>query len=152
MKGSIVVEKYVCMNCGRKFVSWGAEKLDFTCPTEGCDEHPLIRFGTDEAQILDGSSKGKSVKKRQVIVPRADVDYSEEDLDEDYSDDDDVELSEEEEDEDEQEGRKPVILSDGDDDKGESDTDDLTVIDEDEDDLSSDLDDEDSLEEDFEEE
>jgi hypothetical protein len=149
VKGSIVAVKYVCMKCGRKFLDWGAEKLGMECPSDGCDNNPLILYGTEEAEILEGAGKGRAAKRRQVIVPRADVDYTD-DLDEEFSDDDEADV---EEDEDEEESRQPVILSDGDDDKEESDTDGLTTIEADDDelDVSEDDDDEESLDEDYDE-
>ncbi|NLV46864.1 MAG: hypothetical protein GXY07_20480 [Candidatus Hydrogenedentes bacterium] len=40
-----MVKKYHCPNCGRKFIEEGARKLNFKCPTEGCNHATLILPG-----------------------------------------------------------------------------------------------------------
>lgn len=142
-----MADKYICTKCGRKYVDWGAKKLDFKCPTEGCAENLLVLLGSSEASLLEISAKSKATKRRQTLVPRADVDYEEEDLGEEYEEDEEeLEIDDEE-----AEDRKPVVLSDGGDDKDGDTDDDLTVIadedeeeeDEEEKNLSPDLDEED---------
>ncbi len=34
--------QYYCTKCNRKFVDWGAEKLDYKRPNKGCEQAPLV--------------------------------------------------------------------------------------------------------------
>lgn len=42
--------KYQCPKCERRFVEWGARKLNFKCPS--CRGEELVRLGGVEGQIL----------------------------------------------------------------------------------------------------
>lgn len=60
--------KYHCPNCGRKFIEEGARKLDFKCPTEGCDQEKLIAPGI-EPQDTEGHcpSTGSNITDKSKI-------------------------------------------------------------------------------------
>ena len=65
--------KYHCPSCNRRFVDWGAEKLEFKCPD--CEGEKLILVGADKESgaasqkpSLKRSAKAavKGTKKKQV--------------------------------------------------------------------------------------
>lgn len=45
-----MVAKYQCPKCERRFVEWGAEKLDFKCPH--CTDGILVRVGARPAAAI----------------------------------------------------------------------------------------------------
>ena len=50
--------KYHCRKCGKRFVEWGAQKLDFRCPD--CETEELVRMGSSE----DKAPKRPTLKRR----------------------------------------------------------------------------------------
>ena len=58
-----MASKYICSQCERKFVDWGAEKLEFKCPD--CDDSPLEVIGFTPAAKAKAKKK-PSLKKRAV--------------------------------------------------------------------------------------
>ncbi|HPO15368.1 MAG TPA: hypothetical protein PLI09_18135 [Candidatus Hydrogenedentes bacterium] len=42
--------KYQCPKCERRFVEWGAQKLNFKCPT--CPNVELVKMGGAEGQLV----------------------------------------------------------------------------------------------------
>lgn len=85
--------KYQCPKCDRRFVEWGAQKLEFKCPNDGED---LLRVGT----AIDMPPSTMSLKRRPKKIDTRtalyddDVDAStfgegfEEDIDEEITDGD----------------------------------------------------------------
>jgi DNA-directed RNA polymerase subunit RPC12/RpoP len=55
--------KYHCPSCNRRFVDWGAEKLEFKCPD--CDGEKLILVGADKES---GTAAQKPSLKRSAKV------------------------------------------------------------------------------------
>jgi hypothetical protein len=49
--------KYQCAKCGRRYIEWGAEKLNYLCPC--ADGAELVRVGSPE----DKASKKPSLKR-----------------------------------------------------------------------------------------
>ncbi|NIA15251.1 MAG: hypothetical protein GWP08_14370 [Nitrospiraceae bacterium] len=39
--------KYICQECGKRFVDWGAEKLGYRCPD--CKDSELVRASEHQA-------------------------------------------------------------------------------------------------------
>lgn len=85
----MTAKKYHCRKCGRRFIDWGAEKLNFKCPD--CDGEELVRVGG----VIDGSAKRPSLRRkvRRPVVP---VPLGEEDVLMGDMEDLDVEQPEEE--------------------------------------------------------
>ena len=54
--------KYYCRKCGKKYVEWGAEKLQFLCPQ--CDGEELARVGGSSGPPKKPSLKRASRKAR----------------------------------------------------------------------------------------
>ena len=52
--------KYFCPKCSKRFVDWGAEKLNFKCPV--CIEEDLLRVGGSDE--LHTPSKKPSLKRK----------------------------------------------------------------------------------------
>lgn len=97
--------KYYCPKCGRRFVEWGAQKLDFKCPSEDCAEQALSQVGASELDAEE-KQKVKRVKKAKSIVPLVNPEDEVSELGDsflggddaaDMDDDEDVEEEEEEE-------------------------------------------------------
>jgi hypothetical protein len=63
-----VTEKYHCLKCGCCFVDWGAKKLNFKCPTEGCDQAEMILL-LSKYHYMENKPKTKSSKK--IAIPIA---------------------------------------------------------------------------------
>jgi len=61
----MTAKKYHCRKCGRRFIDWGAEKLNYKCPD--CDGEELVRVGG----VIDGSTKRPSLRRkvRRPVVP-----------------------------------------------------------------------------------
>ena len=59
--------KYYCPKCSKRFVDWGAEKLDFKCPD--CDGETLFRVGTQPENEEVKPSLSKSAAKRKRSTP-----------------------------------------------------------------------------------
>ena len=59
-----VAVKYICPKCGRRFVDWGAEKLQYKCPSEACKEEPLVLLGSDEEAQEDRPPLKRSRKRK----------------------------------------------------------------------------------------
>lgn len=55
--------KYHCPKCERRFVDWGAEKLEFRCPD--CEEELVVVGGTT------GKTKSKPSLRRPVPAPES---------------------------------------------------------------------------------
>ena len=117
--------KYFCPNCERRFVEWGAQKLDFKCPTEGCEQKTLLLLGSAD---LDGEDKPKAKrpKKAKSIVPLTNPEDDISELDGGFIDEDsDLDEEEEELEEEEEEVLATPVVAVVDDD----DTDDVSVDD-----------------------
>ena len=56
--------KYHCPKCEKRFVDWGAKKLDFKCPD--CDEEQLVVVGFDPARVQ--RKKKPSLKRKPKTV------------------------------------------------------------------------------------
>jgi hypothetical protein len=65
-KGRVLAAKYHCPMCGRRFVEWGAQNLEFKCPGEGCDQAVLVLPGTGNDNI---GVKPKSKRSKKTPVP-----------------------------------------------------------------------------------
>ena len=50
--------KYHCRKCGKRFVEWGAAKLNYKCPN--CETEELVRVGPSEEK----STKRQSLKRK----------------------------------------------------------------------------------------
>ncbi len=59
-----MVAKYQCPKCERRFVEWGAEKLDFKCPH--CSDGILVRVGARPSAPVSPKLKRRPAK---VIAP-----------------------------------------------------------------------------------
>jgi len=69
--------KFYCPKCNKRFVDWGAEKLDFKCPD--CKDETLYRVGTgpnggDSAPALSKASAKRKAKAKVKDVPVPDLD------------------------------------------------------------------------------
>lgn len=95
-KGRVVAVKFFCPKCGRRFVEWGAEKLEFKCPTEGCEQEQLLALGSNELDLED-KSKIKRPKKSKSIVPLVNPEDDVSGLEDGFIDDADADLDDEEE-------------------------------------------------------
>lgn len=56
--------KYYCPKCEKRFIDWGAEKLNFKCPT--CADETLFRVGTHPDGEDGAPSLSKAAAKRKV--------------------------------------------------------------------------------------
>ncbi|MCK5862753.1 MAG: hypothetical protein KAH38_09725 [Candidatus Hydrogenedentes bacterium] len=61
--------KYTCPECGRRFVEWGAKKLDFKCPGETCNDAKLALPGENEEKKEEKPTLKRS-RKRTAVVSR----------------------------------------------------------------------------------
>lgn len=62
--------KYECPKCGRRYVEWGAEKVNFQCPNcSGAEVVKLLRLGSREEVELAAASLKRRAKKEVVAVP-----------------------------------------------------------------------------------
>lgn len=77
--------KYHCPTCGRSFVDWGAIKLEFKCPTEGCSHAALVLPGVGTTNI---GVKPKSKRSKKTLVPITNPEERISELDADAVDDD----------------------------------------------------------------
>ena len=67
--------KYHCPKCDKRYVEWGAKKLDFQCPD--CEEEKLVQIGSGnsgakpkaKAKAKKASLKRKKAKKVVVADP-----------------------------------------------------------------------------------
>lgn len=103
--------KYFCPKCGRRFVEWGAQKLDFKCPTEKCGEEPLLVLGSQEMEAIEGP-KIKRVKKSKAPLPVSAPDFDMSDMDDPYMGGDELDVDEEGEIEEEEEVEALVVEDD----------------------------------------
>lgn len=110
--------KYFCPKCGRRFVEWGAQKLEFKCPTETCDEEPLVLPGAVELEA-DEKPKVKRAKKAKSIVPLTNPEDDIAEMDDGFIDGDEDIDDDEEELEEEEELATPVVAADDDDGDGD---------------------------------
>lgn len=55
--------KYFCPKCDKRYVDWGAEKLDFKCPD--CKDQALQRVGAPPEGAAAAPSLSKSAAKRK---------------------------------------------------------------------------------------
>ncbi len=107
-----VAVKYICPKCGRRFVDWGAEKLNFKCPTEECAEETLVLLGSESADLED-KPKLKRVRKAKVApdISGADMDIAGiDDAFIDSMDADDMDVDDDEEEDDDEDIPKPVVV------------------------------------------
>jgi DNA-directed RNA polymerase subunit RPC12/RpoP len=70
---SCMAIKYHCRKCGKRFVEWGAAKLNYKCPT--CENEELARVGPSEEKVVRRQSL-----KRKPRRPVAAAHASEQDL------------------------------------------------------------------------
>lgn len=91
--------KYYCPKCGRRFVDWGAEKLEYKCPSETCEGEPLILPGSEPDEGHDAPHKEKRAKKRKAIIPSITSDIDVPDIDDEFAEDMDVDEDDDIEDE-----------------------------------------------------
>ena len=104
--------KYHCPACGRRFVEWGAKKMEFICPSEGCDQVKLILSDSDSFSV-EAKPKTKRTRRSKSIVPVTNPEESPSELDNvfsltdahDFSDETNKDIDDVDEEEDE-----PVIL------------------------------------------
>ena len=54
--------KYYCPQCSKRYIDWGAEKLEYKCPD--CEGETLYRVGT-LPEGVDGASLAKRPAKRK---------------------------------------------------------------------------------------
>lgn len=59
--------KYECPKCEKRFVEWGAEKLNFKCPN--CEEEPLVRVGA----LDDRPVRKPTLRKRAKVEKTRDA-------------------------------------------------------------------------------
>lgn len=64
--------KYICPQCGKKFVEWGAEKFNFKCPH--CHDVPLEKIGVSSEQIM---STPKMRRKPRLIEDEGEIEFPE---------------------------------------------------------------------------
>ncbi|MGC8737768.1 MAG: hypothetical protein ACP5UA_03865 [Candidatus Hydrogenedens sp.] len=64
--------KYICPQCGKKFVEWGAQKFDFKCPN--CRDVQLQRIGISSEQI---TSTPKIRRKPRLVEDEGDIEFPE---------------------------------------------------------------------------
>jgi len=79
-----VAEKYHCPTCGRRFVEWGAKKMEFICPSEGCDHVKLILSDSDSMSV-EAKPKSKRTRRSKSIVPVTNPEESPSELDNEFS-------------------------------------------------------------------
>jgi len=93
-----VAVKYICPKCGRRFVDWGAEKLQFMCPTEECKGATLVLLGSNDEDQEERPTLKRS-RKRKAVVPHVAPEIDIADMDGAFieSDVDDIDDDEEEE-------------------------------------------------------
>ena len=60
--------KYHCPQCKCRFVEWGAAKLEFKCPTEGCNHTKLILLQNPRYANIKTASTGRRSKKTVLAV------------------------------------------------------------------------------------
>jgi len=91
--------KYHCRKCGKRFVDWGAEKLEYKCPD--CDDEELVRIGSAEDKPVKRPSLKRKVPRPPKPAPAEEEDFGIEENepaeDEDIYEDEEEELEEEEE-------------------------------------------------------
>ena len=108
-----VAQKYYCPKCGRKFIEWGAQKLDFKCPGKECDGEHLKLIDPKTLEAVEKPKTKKPRKKKERVVPVSsdfdledgvsevpleDEEYeepeeiSEEEIEEDYLEEDEEEI------------------------------------------------------------
>lgn len=69
--------KYECPRCEKRFVEWGAEKLNFKCPT--CTGEQLVRVGSSDDRpvkrptLRKRAAKVARVRDEEVVVPVPDA-------------------------------------------------------------------------------
>jgi predicted nucleic acid-binding Zn-ribbon protein len=59
-----MVVKYQCPACSKRFVEWGAQKIDFKCPD--CEEEKLVLMGPSESAAT--AKKKPSLRKRKTAA------------------------------------------------------------------------------------
>ncbi len=64
--------KYICPQCGKKFVEWGAQKFNFKCPN--CHDVQLERIGISSDQI---TSAPKIRRKPRLVEDEGDIEFPE---------------------------------------------------------------------------
>lgn len=83
--------KYYCPKCNKRFVDWGAEKLNFKCPD--CKDETLYRVGADLDSDDGSPSLSKNGGKRKVKPKTKDIpspDLLDDDAPRGLDDDDDL--------------------------------------------------------------
>ena len=89
-----MASKYICSQCQRKFVDWGAEKLGYKCPD--CNDSELTEISFEPATKAKKKpslkrSAPKKVSKEDFVADETDSD------DEDIIDSDDVDSDDDDE-------------------------------------------------------
>lgn len=117
--------KYQCPKCGRRFVEWGAQKLDFLCPHDNmCDPAvgdeeliALVRMGA--AEETKAAAPALSRRAKPAPKPKEEV-FDEEETTEEAGEEEEVDESEG----DDEEGGDDDSDDSGDGDDSDSDSDD----------------------------
>lgn len=65
--------KYHCRKCGKRFIDWGAEKLDFKCPE--CEEEELVRVGSAEDKAVKRPSLKRKVRRAPPPPPAEEEEF-----------------------------------------------------------------------------
>lgn len=93
--------KYICPKCGRRFVDWGAEKLQYKCPSEECNGETLVLPGSENEEPEERPALKRSRKRKSgpsvasaLDIVEMDGTFIESDDNVDDDDDDDVDLEE----------------------------------------------------------
>ena len=58
--------KYHCRKCGKRFVEWGAQKLNFKCPD--CKDEELVRVGLSEGKAVKRPAAKRRVRRALPVV------------------------------------------------------------------------------------
>jgi hypothetical protein len=70
--------KYQCPKCERRFVEWGAQKLNFKCPT--CPDEELVRLGGIEGQTLQPPRLKRRAAKIGKAPAETELDFADMDM------------------------------------------------------------------------
>lgn len=61
--------KYHCPKCDKRYVEWGAKKLDFQCPD--CEEEKLVQIGSENSPSgTKAKAKAKAKAKKASLKRR----------------------------------------------------------------------------------
>lgn len=86
-----MADKYHCTSCGRRFVDWGAKKLEFKCPTSDCNQSDLLLLDSDNFLTETKPKAKRSVKRKTpVLIANPEEKASELDDKSDFTEDHDL--------------------------------------------------------------